>query len=95
MRLFRNNVGGLYDKTGRFVQFGLHVGSGDLIGWKTITITPDMVGQTIGVFTSVETKKARGGVTADNQLIWRDTCLKFGCIAGIVKTVEEFEELVK
>ena len=51
-KLLRNNVGGLKDSTGRFVAYGLGShggkvlrGPSDLIGWRTITITPDMVGR--------------------------------------------------
>ena len=41
IRLFRNQVGQLPDpRTGRPVQFGLARGSADLIGWRSITITP-------------------------------------------------------
>ncbi len=63
--LFRNNVGQLLDKEGRPVRFGLAndskalnkaLKSGDLIGWETITITPDMVGQRVARFLSVEVK---------------------------------------
>ena len=41
-RLFRNNTGTLRDQHGRPVSFGLCKGSADLIGYRTITITPDM-----------------------------------------------------
>jgi hypothetical protein len=40
-RIFRNQVGSLPDpRTGRLVTFGLARGSADLIGWRTITVTP-------------------------------------------------------
>jgi ribosomal protein S19 len=38
------------------VQFGLCKGSADLIGWKRVTVTPEMVGSTVAVFTSIEVK---------------------------------------
>lgn len=63
--LMRNNRGACQDETGRLVRYGLgHVSpkdqyhSVDLIGITKVTITPDMVGQTIGIFTAVEVKKA-------------------------------------
>ena len=56
VRLHRNNTGTLRDANGRPVQFGLARGSADLIGWTTRTITPDMVGQRVAVFTSIEVK---------------------------------------
>ncbi len=41
VRLFRNQVGQLPDpRTGRPVQFGLARGSADIVGWKTIEVTP-------------------------------------------------------
>jgi hypothetical protein len=49
-RLFRNNTGTLRDQHGRPVSFGLCKGSADLIGYRTITITPEMVGQQVAVY---------------------------------------------
>lgn len=65
--LFRNNVGVLTDKTGRPVRFGLGndskslnetIKSADLIGWQSVTVTPDMVGRKVAIFTSIECKHA-------------------------------------
>lgn len=65
LKLWRNNVGVLVDKTGRPVRYGLandtkeingKIKSGDLIGWRSVTVTPDMVGRTIAVFVSRECK---------------------------------------
>jgi hypothetical protein len=64
-RLFRNNVGAASDRHGRPIRYGLAndskalnkvIKSGDLIGWETIVITPDMVGQPIARFLSIECK---------------------------------------
>ena len=69
-RLFRNQVGSLPDpRTGRLVTFGLARGSADLMGWRTITVTADMVGQRLAVFTSVEVKTPTGRVRPD-QTAW-------------------------
>lgn len=65
--LTRNNVGALRDQSGRLIRFGLaneskalneSIKSGDLIGWRSVVITPEMVGQRVAIFTSVECKKA-------------------------------------
>lgn len=63
--LMRNNVGALKDATGRLVRYGLmnetkdrntKFKSSDVIGLYRVTITPDMIGQTIGQFWAVECK---------------------------------------
>lgn len=60
-RLFRNNVGlaKFLDRFGkpRKVRYGLCPGSSDLIGWTPVTITPDMIGRTVAVFTAIEVKR--------------------------------------
>lgn len=94
LRLFRNNCGSLPDpRTGRPVQFGLARGSADLIGWRTITITPDMVGQRIAVFTSIEVKTPTGRIRPDQQA-WLDTVQAAGGIAGIARSVQDSEDLL-
>ena len=88
LRLFRNNVGALKDQQGRFVQFGLHPGSADLIGWRTVTITPDMVGRQVAVFASVEVKTADGRVRPDQQN-WLEQVRKAGGAAIVARSPEE------
>ena len=66
VRLFRNNTGALKDINGRLVRFGLCQGSSDLIGWRTVTITPEMVGQQLAVFAAIEVKD-RGRATPDQE----------------------------
>ena len=40
----------------RPLEAGMGVGSSDLIGVTRITVTPEMVGKTVAVFTAVEVK---------------------------------------
>ena len=63
--LWRNNVGAGTLVNGSFIRWGLandservnrQLKSGDLIGIRPITITPDMVGETLGQFVSLEIK---------------------------------------
>lgn len=65
--LWRNNVGALMDKYGRPVRYGLAndskalnetIKSADLIGWQSVKITADMVGQRFARFVSIECKEA-------------------------------------
>lgn len=81
-RLFRNNVGSARAADGRYLTYGLCKGSGDLIGWKRITITPDMVGKTVAVFWSVEVK-GKKGVESREQAIWRDVVDRAGGISEV------------
>lgn len=98
VRLFRNNVGMVIavDRKGkkRKVAYGLCPGSGDLIGWKEIIITPDMVGQKIARFLSVEVKGEKT-VIKDNQITWRDVVHRAGGIAGIARTVDEANAIIE
>ena len=93
-RLFRNNTGKLEDKTGRWVSFGLHVGSGDLIGYQTVTITPDMVGQKFARFVSIEVKAPKGR-SSDEQINWHNTVNAAGGIAIEARSVADCEAALK
>jgi len=87
-RLFRNNTGTLRDQHGRPVSFGLCKGSADLIGWRTVMITPEMVGQQVAVFTSIEVKTPAGRVKPEQQQ-WLDAVQAAGGIAGVARSVED------
>jgi hypothetical protein len=92
-RVFRNNTGTLRDANGRPVQFGLAKGSADLIGWTTRTITPDMVGQRVAVFTSIEVKTPTGRVSPE-QRQWLEAVQAAGGIAGVARSVEDALRIV-
>ena len=91
-RLFRNNTGTLYDRQGRPVQFGLCKGSADLIGWRTVTVTPEMVGTQVAVFTSLEVKTPTGRLRPEQQQ-WLETVQAAGGIAGVARSVEDAKGL--
>ncbi len=93
-RLFRNQVGSLPDpRTGRLVTFGLARGSADLIGWRTIVVTPDMVGQQIAVFTSIEVKTPTGRI-APAQQHWLQAVRSAGGLAGVARSVSDAQQIV-
>jgi len=92
-RLFRNNTGTLRDINGRPVSFGLCKGSADLIGWRSVTITPEMVGQQIAVFTSIEVKAATGRIRPEQQQ-WLQAVAAAGGIAGVARSVGEAMDLL-
>lgn len=90
VRLWRNNSGKLPDpRTGRWVQFGVaSPGGSDLIGYKAITITPDMVGQKVAVFTALEVKTATGRATPE-QRRFIEHIRSAGGISGIVRSTND------
>jgi hypothetical protein len=92
-RLFRNNTGTLKDQNGRPVSFGLCKGSADLIGWRTVTVTPEMVGTTVAVFTSIEVKTATGRLRPEQQQ-WLDAVQAAGGIAGVARSVDDALDLL-
>lgn len=105
VRLFRNNValayvGRVVSRTSmritlenwRPLHAGLFKGSSDLVGWKTVTITPEMVGIQIAIFTSLETKVKT--VTSIEQRDWLAAVIAAGGIAAVVRSVEEAERVL-
>lgn len=83
VKLWRNNVGALKDSTGRVVRYGLAndsqavnevIKSGDLIGWRRVTITPAHVGHNLAQFVSREIKEPGWNYTGtaheQAQLSW-------------------------
>ncbi len=94
LRMFRNQVGQLPDlRTGRPVQFGLAKGSSDLIGFKTIEVTSDMIGQKLAVFTSIEVKTAKGKLTP-MQHNWLSCVRKAGGITGVARSVQDAIQII-
>lgn len=70
-------------------------GQGDLIGWRSITITPDMVGCRVAVFASIEAKRTDGGRISADQIKWRDAVQRAGGIAGVANSPEAAVDIVR
>lgn len=94
VRIFRNNVGvaDLADGTRR--PYGLCRGSSDLIGWRTVRVTPDMVGRSIAVFLAIEVKTPTGRTTPEQENFLRAVNASGG-IASVVRSPEEALEVLK
>ena len=78
----------------RQVRAGLEApGSSDCIGWTSVIITPEMVGQRVAVFTALEVKTTKGRATAD-QVNFIDAVLAAGGRAGVVRSDTEALRIV-
>ena len=82
--LFLNDNGLGYRKDGTPFRYGLQPGSGDMIGWTEIIISPEMVGKRIAVFTSIEIK-TKNDRMSDKQKKWFLAVKRSGGIAKIHK----------
>ena len=85
VRLFRNNVGTLRDKDGRYVQYGLCPGSSDLIGWVAVA--------GVARFLAIECKSAKGRLTPEQANFLR-VVRDSGGVAGVARSVDEALALV-
>lgn len=102
LTLWRNNVGTAWQSSKRIwrgpseltlidprpVHFGLCAGAADLIGLKTIVVTPTMVGERLAVFAAIEVKAPRGRTTAA-QRTFHDFVSNAGGIARVARSAED------
>lgn len=105
IRVFRNNIGVaftgklVFEEAGRIIlefarriAFGLIEGSGDLIGWKKVVITPDMVGKTVAVFLSCE-MKTKNGRSSKEQINWAEQVTLSGGISQVMRSPKEVDKI--
>lgn len=93
-RFWRNNVGAYKLPDGGYLTYGLATGSGDLIGIRSLVITPEMIGKTVGVFASGEIKTPEGRVSSE-QLVWQKTVREFGGIAEFFRSEEQAKQWMR
>lgn len=97
IRVFRNNVGQGRLVHGGYVKFGLHPGAGDLLGWKSVEITADMVGKRAAIFVSIEVKEPGAYTDPERkkaQENWAREINNAGGIAGIARSVDDALQIV-
>ncbi|OHB71883.1 MAG: hypothetical protein A2W23_06445 [Planctomycetes bacterium RBG_16_43_13] len=94
-RFFRNSCGQAITASGNIIRFGLaNPGGSDLIGWVPVTITPDMVGSKVCIFTAIEVKRPKKKPT-QSQADFIEAVKKAGGIALVACSVEEVLEGLK
>lgn len=82
----------LYDP--RPIDAGLCEGSSDLIGWTTVTVTPEMVGKQIAVFTAIEVKKDAEATVSEKQLNFLTVIKKMGGYSGLARSGDEASRIL-
>lgn len=73
----------------RFYTSGLFKGSSDKIGWRPVTITPDMVGQVIAQFVSIEVKTLSYPTITPEQDNWLQEVADAGGYAAVAREQKE------
>ena len=83
-------------KNCRRVTYGLCNGSSDLIGWTPVTITEDMVGKKIAVFTAIEVKLNKNGKykATDLQKAFISAVKSAGGFAGVADCNKDLEDII-
>lgn len=107
-RLWRNNVGeawagqahssrggGIIIPAPQRINFGLCVGSSDLIGLHSVVVTPSMIGMTVAIFCAVEVKVKRKAHERRAQEDYIGLVSKLGGRAGFATRIEEAIEVVE
>lgn len=82
------DAGDVVVRKARPLHAGLLKGSGDLIGWRTVKITADMVGDEVALFVSIEAKEGTGRSDPD-QVNWRNQVRQAGGIAAEARSLED------
>ena len=105
--LFRANVGEAWTGTlassnlnrvviedARRFRSGLPIGFPDLFGFRTVTVTPEMVGKKFAVFAFLEVKKP-GGRTSKAQEKMHAFLHEAGAVGGVARSAEEAVTLLQ
>lgn len=82
--IFRGNVGKVRMADGRFFDTGLPKGFSDLFGFR----------KSDGRMVFVEVKTAAGRVRPE-QMQFLETVKKYGCLAGVARSVEDALAIIK
>lgn len=73
---------------------GLPNGFSDLFGIVPVEITPDMIGQSVGIFTAMEIKTQTGRVSPQ-QKSFLSAIQKNGGRSGVVRSIEDAMSVIR
>jgi hypothetical protein len=93
--LYRNRRGMVQLATGAQMPIGLGPnGSGDMIGWMRVRITPDLVGRTLPIYCEIESK-TQTGILAPHQQARIEYLRDLQAIAGCARSADDCEEILR
>ena len=78
----------------RLFSTGLPIGFPDLFGFRTVEITPEMVGKKLAVFAFIEVKKP-GGRTSKAQEKMHTFLRNAGAVGSVARSAKEAIELLQ
>ena len=87
-KIIKQLNGDVLIKQARPFSGGMVVGFPDIFGAVPVTITPDMVGQTVAIFAGIEIKTPTGRVRPEQQN-FIEFIAKQGCRVGVARSVEQ------
>ena len=91
--IIKTEGGGIYIPKAHRFNSGLPNGFSDLFGVVSVFITPEMLGQTIGVAAFLEIKTARGRVSPDQENFLA-VMKAAGCLAGVARSAEQAVKII-
>jgi len=86
--------GSLLLRNPRPFSSGLPAGFADLFGAVEVTITPDMIGQRVAVFTTIECKSSKGAARM-KQGQFASAVIGMGGRAGFARSVDDAMRIVR
>lgn len=86
--VIKQQNGDIFIKKARPFSSGMVVGFPDIFGAVPVTITPDMVGQTVAIFAGIEVKTPTGRIRPEQQH-FIDFMRSIGARAGIARSIEQ------
>ena len=92
--LAANNLNRIIIEDARRFRSGLPIGFPDLFGFRTIEITPEMIGKKVAVFAFIEVKKP-GGRTSIAQEKMHTFLHNAGAVGGVARSAKEAIELLQ
>lgn len=93
-RVQRGNSFDVQLNDARPIHAGLVNGGSDIIGWKSVEVTNEMVGTKIAVFVAIEAKTGKAKPTGE-QTTFIQRVKDAGGIAGVARSVDEAIALLK